>query len=108
MLDIAKTRLVLFSTDVQEADDRFVRLIRWSMISIFFFALGVLFVALLIVVFFWDGHRHAAVALGGGFFLLASVSTAAIIVRLARQRRNPFPAPLAELAKARHRMQAAP
>ena len=108
MLDIAKTRLVLFSTALQEADDRFVWLIRWNMISIFFLALGVLFVALLIVVFFWDSNRHAAVALGGGFFLLASFSIAAIIVRLARRHRNPFAATLAELAKDRHRLQAAP
>lgn len=108
VLDIAETRLVLFSTDLQEASYRFVWLIFWSMIGVFFFALGVLFVALLIVVFFWDSHSLAALALGGGFFLLASFSIAAIIVRLARQHRNPFAATLAELAKDRHRLQAAP
>ena len=108
VLDIAETRLVLFSTDLQEASYRFVWLIFWSMTGVFFFALGVLFVALLIVVFFWDSHRLAALALGGGFFLLASFSIAAIIVRLARQHRNPFAATLAELAKDRHRLQAAP
>ena len=107
-LDIAETRLVLFSTDLQEASYRFVWLILWSMIGVFFFALGVLFVALWIVVFFWDSHRHAALALGGGFFLLASVSIAAIIVRLARQYRNPFAATLGEFAKDRHHLQAAP
>ena len=108
VLDIAETRLVLFSTDLQEASYRFVWLIFWSMIDVFFFALSVLFVALLIVVFFWDSHRLAALALGGRFFLLASFSIAAIIVRLARQHRNPFAATLAELAKDRHRLQAAP
>ena len=108
VLDIAETRLVLFSTDLQEASYRFVWLIFWSMIGVFFFALGVLFVALLIVVFFWDSHRLAVLALGGGFFLLASFSIAAIIVRLARRYRNPFAATLAELAQDRHCLQAAP
>ena len=46
VLDIAETRLALFSTDLQEADHRFVWLLHWSMIGVFFLALGVLFVAL--------------------------------------------------------------
>lgn len=108
VLDIAETRLVLFSTDLQEASYRFVWLIFWSMIGVFFFALGVLFVALLIVVFFWDSHRMAALGIGGGFFLMASFSIAAIIVRLARQHGNPFAVTLGELAKDRNRLEATP
>ena len=108
VLDIAETRLRLLSIDLQEAGQRFVWLVFWTMIGVFFFALGVLLVALLIVVIFWDSHRLTALALGGGLFLLASFSIAAVIVRLVRQQRNPFAATLGELAKDRNTLQAAP
>ncbi len=108
VLDIAKTRLMLFSTDLQEAAHRFAWLILWSMTGVFFFALGVLLVALLIVVFFWDSHRLTALALGGGYFLLVSFSIAAVIVRLVRQQRNPFAITLGELAKDRSGLRPTP
>ncbi|MBC7983431.1 MAG: phage holin family protein [Candidatus Obscuribacterales bacterium] len=108
MLDILETRLLLLSIDMQEAGHRLVWLILWGMIGVFFFALGVLLVVLLIVVFFWDSQRLTALAFSGGFFLLASFTIAALIVRVARQQRNPFAATLGEFAKDRNSLQAAP
>ena len=108
VLNTAETRLALFSTALQQGAHRFVWLILWGVIGVFLFGLGVLLVALLIVVFFWDSHRTAALGIGGGFFLMASFSIAAIIVRLARQHRNPFAVTLGELAKDRNRLEATP
>ncbi len=106
MLDIAETRIALFSTDLQEAAYRLGWLIIWSVIGVFFLGLGLLLITLLVVAYFWDTHRLVALGLGGGIFLTASISIAAMISHSTRQHRNLFAVTLGELAKDRDRLDA--
>lgn len=108
ILDIAETRLALFSTDLQEAANRYIRLALWCLISVFFFGVGVLLVTLALIALFWDTHRLAALAVGGGLFLAASACIAALILNNVRQHRNLFAASLGELVKDREHLSATP
>jgi uncharacterized membrane protein YqjE len=101
LLDMTETRVALFSTDLQEVGSRFVWLIFWSVIVVFFLGLGILLITLFIVTFFWDTHRLAALSVGGGVFLAASFSIGVILLQSVRRHRHPFAATLGELAKDR-------
>jgi uncharacterized membrane protein YqjE len=104
VLQIAETRLALFSTDLREAAYHVIWTILWGVIGVFFLGVGLLLVTLLIVVLYWDTHRLMALGVGSGFFLLASMVIAAMITNTARKHSNPFAATLGELAKDREHM----
>lgn len=108
VLDIAETRLSLFSTDLQDAAQTVIWSILWGVIGVFFLGLGLLLITLLIVAYYWDTHRLAALGISGAFFLATSLLIVAMIIRGARQHRNPFAATLGELAKDRHHLEVAP
>lgn len=108
VLDIVETRLSLFSTDLQDAAQRVIWSILWGVIGVFFLGLGLLLITLLIVAFYWDTHRLAALSISGSFFLATSFFIVAMIIRSARQHRHPFAATLGELAKDRHHLEVAP
>jgi uncharacterized membrane protein YqjE len=104
-LDIAGTRLALFSVDLQEAVYRLSWLIIWGLIAVFFLGIGLLLISLLVVAYYWDSYRLVALGLGG-FFLTASVCIAAVISHSARRRQALFAMTLSELAKDRDRLNA--
>jgi uncharacterized membrane protein YqjE len=108
VLDIAETRLALFSTDLQEAAYHVVQLILLGVVSVFFLGIGLLLVTLLIVTYYWETHRLMALSIGSGFFLATSIVIAATISSIARKHRNPFAATLGELAKDRENINAVP
>jgi uncharacterized membrane protein YqjE len=107
-LDIVETRLSLFSTDLQDAARHVIWSILRGVIGVFFLGLGLLLITLFIVAFYWDTHRLAALGISGGVFLATSLLIVAMIIRSARQHRNPFAATLGELAKDRHHLEIAP
>lgn len=105
-LDIAETRLALFSVDLQEAIYRLSWLIIWGLIAVFFLGIGLLLISVLVVAYYWDSYRLVALGLGGGFFLTASVCIAAVISHSARRHQALFAMTLSELAKDRDRLNA--
>ena len=104
LVGIAHTRLDLLSTDIAEEREHLITLLLLVQLALFFLGVGILLLALLIVVAFWESHR--LLALGGltGLFLLASAGTAWLAVHKTRTRPRLFEASLAELSKDRQHL----
>ncbi|HZP94192.1 MAG TPA: phage holin family protein [Burkholderiales bacterium] len=107
-VSIAHTRLELFSTEIQEEIDRVVARLLWSLVALFFLALGVLLGAVAIIIAFWDSYR-----LGSAIVLSLSSLGIAVLLWL-RLRTQAAAAPrlleatLDELAKDEQRLRSAP
>jgi len=104
LVGIVHTRLELLSTDIAEEREHLITLLLLVQLALFFLGVGILLLALLIVVAFWESHR--LLALGGltGLFLLASVGSAWLAVHKTRTRPRLFEASLAELSKDRQHL----
>ena len=104
LVGIVHTRLELLSTDIAEEREHLITLLILVLLALFFLGVGVVLLALLIVVAFWESHR--LLALGGvtGFFLLASAGMAWLAVHKTRTRPRLFAASLAELSKDRQHL----
>lgn len=70
---IIQTRLEILSTEVEEEKIRIAQLLMFAALSFFFLSLGVVFLALLLVVLFWDTNRVAVLGSLAGIFLAAGV-----------------------------------
>ena len=104
LVGIVHTRLELLSTDIAEEREHLITLLLLVQLALFFLGVGILLLALLIVVAFWESHR--LLVLGGltGLFLLASVGAAWLAVHKTRTRPRLFAASLAELSKDRQHL----
>ena len=104
LVGIVHTRLELLSADIAEEREHLITLLLLVQLALFFLGVGILLLALLIVVAFWESHR--LLALGGltGLFLLASVGSAWLAVHKTRTRPRLFEASLAELSKDRQHL----
>lgn len=104
LVGIVHTRLELLSTDIAEERAHLTMLLVLGLVSLFCLGVGVVLLAILIAVVFWESHRIAA--LGGltGFFLVAGASLAWLAEHKARTRPKLFAASLAELSKDRRQL----
>jgi len=104
LVGIVHTRLELLSTDIAEEREHLITLLVLVLLALFSLGVGVVLLALLIVVAFWESHRF--LALGGvtGLFLLASAGTAWLALYKTRTRPRLFEASLAELSKDRQHL----
>lgn len=104
LVGVVHTRLELLSTDIAEEREHLITLLLLMQLALFFLGMGVLLLALMIVVAFWESHR--LLVLGGltGLFLLASVGVAWLAVHKTRTRPRLFAASLAELSKDRQHL----
>jgi uncharacterized membrane protein YqjE len=105
---IVHTRLELLSTDIAEEREHLITLLVLVLLALFCLGVGVVLLALLVVVAFWESHR--LLALGGvtAFFLLAAAATAGLALHKTRTRPRLFAASLAELAKDRQHLTSRP
>lgn len=104
LIGIVHTRLELLSTDIAEEREHLITLLVLVLLALFCLGVGVVLLALLIVVAFWDSHR--LLALGGVTigFLLASAGMAWLAVHKTRTRPRLFAASLGELSKDRQHL----
>jgi len=104
LVGIVHTRLELLSTDIAEEREHLVTLLVVVLLALFCLGVGVVLLAMLIVVAFWDSHR--LLALGGvtGAFLIASAGLAWLALHKTRTRPRLFAASLAELSKDRQHL----
>jgi uncharacterized membrane protein YqjE len=74
------------------------------LVALFCLGVGVVLLAILIAVAFWESNR--LMALGGltGFFLIAGAGVGGVALRKARTRPRLFEASLAELSKDRQQL----
>lgn len=99
LVGMAHTRLELLSTDVAEERAHLTTLLVWVLVALFCLGVGVVLLAMLIVVAFWESHR--LLALGGltGLFLAAGAGAGWLAMHKNRTKPRLFDASLAELSK---------
>lgn len=104
LISIVHTRLELLSTDVAEEREHLTTLLVLVLVALFCLGVGVVLLAILIAVAFWESHR--LVALGGltGFFLTASAGLGWLAMHKVRTKPRLFEASLAELSKDRQQL----
>lgn len=75
--DIVHVRTELFALELREETARRTRMLLLAVVAGLFFALGLVLVAFLVIIFYWDTHRLAAacavtllyIGIGGAAFL---------------------------------------
>lgn len=96
-LDLLQTRVALFANEVQVELDR----VRVSAMLLFAamasFALALVLVVFLVIAFFWDAHRFAAICGCSLFFLLVAFGLAVRVRQRVSAAAAPFAATLHEL-----------
>ncbi|MBW8458985.1 MAG: phage holin family protein [Thiobacillus sp.] len=106
LVGIVHTRLELLSTDIAEEREHLVLLLVMGLVALFCIGVGIVLLAILIAVAFWESHR--IMALGGltGIFLAAGAGAGWLAMHKVRTRPRLFEASLAELSKDRQRLTA--
>lgn len=104
LVAIAHTRVDLLSTDLEEERAHLFTLFVWSLAALYCLGVGVVLVALLIAVAFWDTHRLAVLGSLAGFFMVAGMAAWAFARHKARTKPRLFAASLSELRKDRQQL----
>lgn len=104
LVGIVHTRLELLSNDVAEEREQLTTFLVLVMIALGCLGVGVVLLAMLIVIAFWESHR--LMALGGliGFFMVAGVGLGWYAMHRIRTKPRLFDASLAELSKDRQQL----
>ena len=98
---IAHTRLDLLSTDLEEDRERLVSLLILILIALFSLGVGLVLMAILVVVTFWDSHRLLALSGLTVLFLASGGAAWGFAIYKLRTKPRLFAASLAELYKDR-------
>lgn len=104
-LATAQTRLELLAVEAQEEKLRLASLLFNTLLSALFLGFGVVFLAVLLTVLFWDGYRLAALGAGTALLLGAGMLTASNAAREVRRGSRLFATSLGELARDRDALQ---
>jgi uncharacterized membrane protein YqjE len=104
LLGIAHTRLELLSTELEEEWIRVSSILRWTLIALFCAGLGVVFAALLLVLWLWETHPLLALGAPAILFLLGAALAGRVVSIKVRAKPRPFAGSLAELSKDREEL----
>ena len=104
LIGIVHTRLELLSTDVAEEREQLTSFLVLVLVALFCLGVGVVLLAILIVVAFWESHRLVALAGLTGLFLTAGVGLGRFAMHRVRNKPRLFEASLAELSKDRQQL----
>jgi uncharacterized membrane protein YqjE len=96
---LLRTRLELFKLELHEEAGRLLGLLLWGFAAVLLAVVGAAFVAVFLVVLFWDGHRLVALGLFATLFVGAAALAVGMALRLARRGSGLFAASLAELRR---------
>jgi uncharacterized membrane protein YqjE len=105
-LSFAATRAQIAANEIEEQAVRAVEILLWLACALFFGAVTLVFVAILILLLFWDSNRLLAAGLVAALF--AGATAIAAVVANARMRERPafLAATLAELHRDREKFAA--
>ena len=104
LVAVAQTRLQLLASEIREERLRLARLGLFAVLALFFLALGIVFLTLLVVILFWDDNRILVIGGFAGIYLLLGIVFGGLVLRRADARSRLFEASLRELAKDRERL----
>lgn len=99
LIALVYTRLDLLSTDMEEGRERLISLLVTTFLSLFCLCFGMVLLAILIVIVFWDTHRLLALSILTGIFLLTGTVLCVNAIRALRNMPRMFASSLAELLK---------
>ena len=102
LLSYALTRTRLAAAEMEEQALRLLEVLIWLVAALFFLGIAVVFVALLLVLLFWDSNRLLAAGLLGALFVSLGTVAALFARRLLRERPPLLAATLAELERDRN------
>jgi uncharacterized membrane protein YqjE len=74
VIALVHTRLELFTTEIEEEIQRAASILLWALVALFFGSLTVLFVAVTVLIIFWDTNRVLAASLITASFLVLTVA----------------------------------
>jgi len=98
-IGVVHTRLELLSTDLEEGRERLTSLLAMTFVALFCLCFGMVLLAILIVVLFWDTHRLLVLSLLTGLFIVTGGIIGALAIRALKSMPRMFEASLAELVK---------
>ena len=102
LLSYVLTRTRLAAAEMEEQGLRLIEILVWMVAALFFFGIAVVFLALLVVLLFWDSNRLLAAGLLAVLFVSVGTVAALIARRLLRERPALLAATLAELERDRN------
>lgn len=108
LVAIAHNRLELLSTELQEEIGRVALMLLWGAIGLFLVFLGIAFLALVILIAFWDDHRLLVVSVLAVLFVVLAVAAGFAAWRQIVPKPRPFDASLTELEKDHERLRSRP
>ena len=104
LVGIVHTRLELLSTDIAEERAHLTRLLVLGLVALFCLGVGVVLLAMLIAVAFWESHRLVALGSLTAFFLISGAGLVWLAMHKARTRPRLFEASLTELSRDRQQL----
>jgi len=104
LVALAHTRLDLLATDLEEEREQLVSALVMLLVALFCLGVGVVLLAILIAVVFWDSYRLLALAGLTGIFLAGGAAAFGFARHKLRTKPRLFAASLAELAKDRQQL----
>lgn len=99
LVDVVQTRLELLSSDVAEERAHLTAILISALVALFCIGVGVVLLAVLIVVMFWESHRLLSLGLLTAAFLAAGAGLWAVAMHKLRTKPRLFDASISELAK---------
>ena len=104
LVSIARTRLELLSIDLEEDRIHLLSVVLLSLAALFSLVVGVVLVAILLVVIFWESHRLLVLGSLAGFFLVTGLVACGFALRKAKTKPRLFTSSLLELFKDSQRL----
>ena len=101
LLGAAQTRLEILATEIEEERVRLEQLLLFVLAAGFCLGMGIVLCVALVVLFYWDTHRLAAVGILAVAFLAAGVALGMILRDKVKTRPKAFAVTRGELAKDR-------
>ena len=99
LLGAAQTRLEILATEIEEERVRLEQLLLYALAAAFCLGLGIVLCVALVVLYYWDTHRLAAVGILAAGFLGAGALLGWVLRDKAKTRPKPFAVTRGELAK---------
>lgn len=104
---VARTRLELLATEVEEEKARIMGLLAFGGAAVILLSAGLVFLAIFLTVLLWDGNRLLVLGVVTAIFLAGGTVSALVARGYANRRSTLFAASLAELARDRQAAEAA-
>ncbi len=104
LVAVVQTRLELLSTEVEEEWQRLLQILVSTFIALFFLALGIAMLTILVVTLFWDTHRTLVTILFAALYLGIGVYFSLAVRAKVHEKSKLFSASLIELTKDRQQL----